>query len=1265
MRQLVASLRSLLVGSALILGLAPWSPAQNYAARTYTEANGLPHQSILDIEQTPDGRLWFATRGGLVCYDCSEWQVVETGIEQDREHGDGLQLDLDERGALWSFRQLAPFACASLLDGNWQPFASPPAKTGDGMLVDAEIAFVDGRRYILLATRMSALFLHDGELWQRLDASIGNVRDVCVFGDEFVVAHALGLHRVAPATGAVSAIDGADEPPMAVESDDDASRCWIVGRRWIGSYDGERIEVLERGLSELFYPDVVHPAILPDDAGGLYFGERAGAFHYSSQTGVEPFGQPNALDHIGLTRLFRDREGIIWGGGVRGVAKFAGRFLANRASEHGLGEDEVSAVLELHDGRILLGHNHHVSILERQPRDREINAKRNHARVMSMAQAADGTVYLAANRAGLLTLDLDTLQTERVPGQPTNTRAIQGVTLAPDGSLIVAGWRDVWRYDGETFESLMPAGYPFEHDYVRHAVMTEQGLLLALRHRGMLQIVGDDAFAWMAKDRHANNCYCVTRRPDGAFWVGSGRGVQRAATKGRLEPVTFAGHEIDCPVYFITDDHLGRTWFGTNNGVIVWDGERLRYITQEQGLAGRETNRGASACDRHGRMWVGFDRGLTTFDPQLEVAPRHGPEVSLLPPAVNGIVRSDDAWAPIVEHNSLSFRLRSISARDEERLLHEHQLEGYELAFSKPHALPGRRVHYEGLPPGRYRLHVRTTDSAGLTSTATSPWIEVTPPWHRVWWFRLLLLLGVLTGLGVVFAFWTQRRHARQLEEVVELRTADLSAERNRLQAMLGSIGDGVVAVDDAGRIALWNRTAQQLTGWDESHARGRALSELMPGLSVTDPPGRDHAFEVSVADGSTHWFEYTVAKVTDRTDTGYVLAFRDVTERREQDRLLSRTERLESLGVLAGGIAHDFNNLLTVMLGNLSLLELDDDHDAAFAERRELREQVQEAVLRARDLTRQLLTFSKGGAPVRKPGSIEEVVGESTRLALSGANVRCDMVFEDDLRPVEFDRGQISQVVHNLVLNARQAMPGGGTITVRVHPSPRCPNGREIPHTVIEVRDEGCGIAPGELERIFDPYYSTKPDGTGLGLATSHSIVKRHDGYLTAESRVGIGSVFRVFLPALTDCEQPTEQISPADAPSRPKGAKVLCMDDDAAIRAFLRSSLTTLGHHPHLVSEGSEAVAVYRHAIDRGRPFDFVLLDMTIPGGMGGIETLERLREIDPNVTAIAATGYSTDLVLEEFGSHGFLASLGKPFSVDDIGEALTQARRARTAG
>ncbi|MFN3242009.1 MAG: ATP-binding protein [Planctomycetota bacterium] len=1263
MRLHVATILSLLLGCAFALGFAPGSAAQNYAARIYTEANGLPHQSIVDVDQTPDGQLWFSTQGGLVRYDCRAWEVVATGIPTSGPSNGSMQLDVDERGALWAFRQAPPFDCGYLLDGRWHAFERPvpDGSAPVGGLVDAEIAPHQGGRSILLTTTLGTMLLHDGDNWRRLETVVDGMFDTCVFDGDFVVTGNGGVHRVDARDGATTRLGGAPTPPMAIETTDDGSCCWMVGRTWIGRYGGERIEVLEQGLAELFYPDIVHAAVLPDDRGGLYFGERAGAFHYSTETGVEVFGQPNALDHIGLTRLFRDREGIIWGAGVRGVAKFAGRFVANRASEHGLAEDEVSAVLELQDGRILLGHNHAVTILESPPRTARIDERRNHARVMSMAQTADGAVYLAANRAGLLRLDLDTLAVEPVRGPHQQALSIQGVTRAPDGSLIVAGWRRVWRYDGERFEDLLPPDHELTEDYIRHATMTGDGLLLALRHAGILQCVGEDVFAWTGDDVRANNCYCVQRRPDGSFWTGTGRGVLRTAARGRLVPVDFAGQRIDVPVYFMADDRDGRTWFGTNNGVIIWDGNGLRHITEEQGLAGRETNRGAHACDRRGRMWVGFDRGLTTFDPSLEVAPRHGPQVSLLAPAVNGVVRSTGLWAPVVEHDSLSFRLRSISSRDEERLLHQHRLEGLEHDFSALAPLPDRRVHYESLPPGRYRLHVRATDSASLTAETRSPWIEVMPPWYRVWWFRLLVLVGVLTALGIVFAFWTQRRHARQLEDVVELRTADLSAERNRLQATLSSIGDGVVAIDDAGCIALWNETARGLTGWDQQQALGRHLDELMPGLSLSSPTP-DRAIEITIADGSSRWFEYTVAQVADHPASGYVVAFRDVTDRREQDRLMSRSERLESLGVLAGGIAHDFNNLLTVMLGNLSLLELDDDHDAALSEKRQLREQIQEAVLRARDLTRQLLTFSKGGAPVRTPGSLEEVVAESARLALSGSNVRCELVVEQGLQPVEFDRGQIGQVVHNLVLNGRQAMPTGGTITVRTFPSPRCPNGHEIPHSVIEVRDEGAGISPGELERIFDPYYSTKPDGTGLGLATSHSIVKRHDGYLTVESRLGEGSTFRIYLPALADARAVANAPTLAGADLLPKGRRVLCMDDDASIRAFLRSSLTTLGHHPHLVSDGTEAIAVYRHARDRGRPFDFVLLDMTIPGGMGGVETLERLRELDPDVVAVAATGYSTDPVLDEFRRHGFVASLGKPFSVSDIADALTRAARGR---
>ena len=387
-----------------------------------------------------------------------------------------------------------------------------------------------------------------------------------------------------------------------------------------------------------------------------------------------------------------------------------------------------------------------------------------------------------------------------------------------------------------------------------------------------------------------------------------------------------------------------------------------------------------------------------------------------------------------------------------------------------------------------------------------------------------------------------------------------------------------------------------------------------------------------------------------------------DISDRKRIEAELRHADKLETVGTLAGGIAHDFNNLLTTILGYVSLTRLNLESPHSEADLIDQLDQAADAAVRARDLTEQLLTFSKGGAPVREATSIDELVRESATFALHGSNVDCEIDIAPDLGAADVAAGQISQVLHNLLINADQAMADGGTIRVSCR---KVVLGENSPHTLsagpyveIVVRDQGVGIPAEDVERVFDPFFTTKPGGSGLGLATAYSIVRNHGGTLSLASQAGTGSEFTLLLPA--------SDLVPLSRPSLSDGkfageGRVLIVDDDDNIRTMAGELTRQLGYEPELASEGGEAIRLYCDARDAGRPFDIVVLDLTIPGGMGGLETLQRLREIDDSVPAIVSSGYSSDPVLAEYRRYGFSGRLAKPYRFEDLGRVLETVLRA----
>jgi len=373
----------------------------------------------------------------------------------------------------------------------------------------------------------------------------------------------------------------------------------------------------------------------------------------------------------------------------------------------------------------------------------------------------------------------------------------------------------------------------------------------------------------------------------------------------------------------------------------------------------------------------------------------------------------------------------------------------------------------------------------------------------------------------------------------------------------------------------------------------------------------------------------------------------------------LIKTKKLESVGVLAGGIAHDFNNMLTVILGNISLAKKSINSKQRSFNRLT---NAEKACWRASSLTQQLLTFSKGGMPVTQIISISEIIKEAVSLALSGSHLRCEPGIPNNLAFVEVDESQIHQVLINLILNARQAMSNTGTLKIWAETITLAPKNtislKEGPYVRICVQDEGVGIPEEHLQTIFDPFFTTKPSQSGLGLAVSYSIIKKHNGHITVESKPGTGTTFSIYLPAkqASADQLPIRKKTTGKSPAIGK-QRILIMDDEEPVRILAVDMLADLGHEPEAAKDGEEAVKKFKIAKAKGKSFHLVIMDLTVAGGMGGKEAMRKLLKIDSNVKAIVSSGYSNDPILSDFKKFGFKGMLTKPHQISDLNEAVNR--------
>ncbi len=500
-----------------------------------------------------------------------------------------------------------------------------------------------------------------------------------------------------------------------------------------------------------------------------------------------------------------------------------------------------------------------------------------------------------------------------------------------------------------------------------------------------------------------------------------------------------------------------------------------------------------------------------------------------------------------------------------------------------------------------------------------------------------------------------------------------LQKSEQMVRKVLDSVDEGFVVVDRDYRIVSTNRAYCKLVSASCDDVIGKHCYEVShkanrPCYEVGEECAVKKAFETGEpstvchkhgdAGANTLYVETKAFPLKDESGavTSVIESINNITEKHllETERL--KAQKLEAIGTLAGGIAHDFNNLLQGVFGYISLARLKkDDRQKSLA----AIEQAERALEMSVKLTNQLLTFSKGGSPVRRPTSLWPVIENATKFALSGSCSEYRISGDEGLWQAEADEGQIGQVVQNIVLNADQAMPGGGLVEITARnvdiPGENLPLSlQEGKYAEIAIRDSGIGIPEQYLPRIFDPYFTTKEKGSGLGLATSYSIVKNHGGLINVISKPGKGTTFFIYIPAAAEVfERKRTRHTAADAPCR-KG-KILVMDDEKVIRDVAGELIHALGHEVEFASHGREALEMFREAKRSGKPFDVVILDLTIRGGIGGSETVQMLAEIDPGVKAVVSSGYSDVAVMSGRHDQQFKAFLKKPYNIDDLQEVL----------
>jgi len=527
------------------------------------------------------------------------------------------------------------------------------------------------------------------------------------------------------------------------------------------------------------------------------------------------------------------------------------------------------------------------------------------------------------------------------------------------------------------------------------------------------------------------------------------------------------------------------------------------------------------------------------------------------------------------------------------------------------------------------------------------------PPYQIVSRLMVFGLYGIIGILIVEFLIRKSEsdRKIRESEEKFRLFT------EHSLDLIYQIDSDGIIVYCSPSVMAFLGYQLNELIGTnfidyiteDSSHTAANALNRAKHGelLNRLD-------LQLKKKNGSAIYTEVNAVPII---RNGKVVSIhgiiRDITSRKELEKQHHLIQKQESISTLAGGIAHDFNNMLGVITGNISYaLSQVDQND----ELHDVLMDVQEGTKQAQSLTQQLLTFAKGGEPIKKVIKLNQIIKDSSRFVTRGAKSRCEFHLANDLWRVEADSGQIQQVISNLVINADQAMPNGGIISIKTENfESETDNDFHLTdgnYVKISIEDQGVGIQDKYMNQIFDPYFTTKQKGNGLGLATTYSIIKRHGGHIMVYSEIGKGTVFHIYLSAYFGSVDESKK----DLKQNHTGhGRILIMDDQEPILKMTARMLNRMGYETELALDGAEAVDMYRVAYQSQNPFDIVILDLTVPGGMGGAKTIQELLKINPNVKAIVSSGYSNDPIMANYENYGFCGVMPKPYTKVQLSEVL----------
>jgi len=1117
--------------------------AQQYFIKTYNIKDGLPTRTVNDACQDKNGIMWFATNFGVSEYDGFSFTNYDftSGLPDQRYKS----IKIDERGIIWVMPENILDTIVSFHNNVWHKIPPPATEMQNHQMNSFDIFYKNGEPVICLGS-YEGFFIYENNIWTLFklseDKRLNNVYTVIAKKQKFYLSTKIGLCTYENGKTDWSLNEmvkpyGVEIISISFENKELADeKLWVLNEKWIGYIQHNRFTMVSNKF-QLQHPSSVYFTFLSsDNKGNVFFGNNWAKFLILAPGDIPiPLMVSNGFTSDGANSVFIDREQNVWFADTRGISKFNNFKIKNYLDKNGMRENEVSAVCEMNDGSIVLGHNKGLSLFDNttfKVLDFPESVKKNQ-RVLDMVKDKSGNIWFASVSLGLgRLLPNATIKWYNFDKNTTTSSVLQDKTgriwVGVDGKLSYLQNEQLVEYQhNDQIKSTL-----------RKIFASDDGGLYLAGSNGLWYVHGDIVKRIPSPaDKKADNVYAYLKDKKGVEFVGTIHGLY-VIENGRIVKFKKNGIEINNPVFFIFQDHEGIYWIGSDNGVYKWDGEgKIDIYNSNNGLAGWETNRSAGISDSKGRIWIGTDRGLSCFEPGFDKAKIPTPVISLLYVEDSRGEQHKLARKSSINYadNTLLFQFRGISYYNEDLIEYKYKLEGFDNDWQDINQPLLGKVRYIGLKPGKYVFIVKAKNISGnWTEVSRSNEIRITPPLYLTWWFLLFIIIAIGGFVYGIIRINVQRSHNSKLEnEIIERKRIEqeLTESRQKFQDLVELLPETIYEADFSGRLEYLNDTGLRLFGYQPVDIKSDTLiDQLVTSESYEDirlhmeaifkHKKSDRAIMTGITkSGLTFPISiHSVPILSDNRCIGTRGVIIDLTEqKRFEDQMQKNAEDLQALNKskdkLFSIIAHDLRSPFTTFLGFTEVL--DEEIETLPAD--ELKTIVTYMRNSANNLYQLLENLLEWSLLHREITSFEPknvlllpLVKSCTNTISDSAKVKgIDLQLEipEQLKVVA-DVHMLQTIIRNLLSNAVKFTPGGGSVQISALAG-------EEQFVTISVRDTGIGMNAELIQRIFLFDVNNKTKGTegelstGLGLILCKEFVEKHGGKIRVESEEGKGSTF------------------------------------------------------------------------------------------------------------------------------------------------------------